>query len=50
MVRPFLTWLLCYPLGLGLYGAWVALLVDQAFRLVGNYTRFSGGKWAGISL
>lgn len=50
IVRPLLTWLLCYPLGFGLYGAWIALLVDQAFRLVGNYTRFSGGKWANISL
>ena len=50
IVRPILTWLLCFPLGLGLYGAWVALLVDQCFRLTTSYNRFSGGKWAHISL
>ncbi len=50
LVRPLLTWLLCFPLGLGLYGAWVALLVDQCFRLISSYKRFSSGKWAGISL
>lgn len=50
IIRPLLTWLLCYPLGFGLYGAWIGLLVDQAFRLIGNYTRFSGGKWVNIAL
>ena len=50
LVRPFLTWLLCFPLGLGLYGAWIALGLDQLFRLVVNFRRFSSGKWAMISL
>jgi putative MATE family efflux protein len=50
LVRPFLTWLLCFPLGFGLAGAWVALLVDQGFRLVSSFHRFSGGKWVKISL
>lgn len=50
LVRPLLTWVLCYPIGMGLYGAWTALLVDQCFRLVTSYHRFSGGKWTVISL
>ena len=50
VIRPLLTWLLCFPFGLGLYGAWIALLVDQCFRLISSYRRFSSGKWAGISL
>lgn len=50
MIRPFLTWLLCYPIGLGLYGAWIALGLDQLFRLVMNFRRFSSGKWTMITL
>jgi putative MATE family efflux protein len=50
LVRPLLTYLLCFPAGLGVYGAWVALLVDQCFRFVSSYYRFSGGKWTTISL
>lgn len=50
LVRPVLTWFLCYPMGLGLYGAWASLLVDQCFRLITSYKRFSSGKWASISL
>lgn len=49
-VRPLLTWALCFPLGFGLYGAWIALFVDQCFRFITSYRRFSGGKWTGISL
>ncbi len=50
VVRPFLTWFLCFPMGLGLYGAWVGLLVDQCFRFITSYLRFSGGKWTKIAL
>ncbi len=50
LVRPLLTWLLCYPVGLGIYGAWTALLVDQCFRLITSYRRFSSGKWTTIAL
>jgi len=49
-VRPLLTWALCFPLGFGLYGAWIALLVDQTFRFITSYRRFSGGKWSSITL
>lgn len=50
IIRPLLTWLLCYPVGLGLYGAWIGLLVDQLFRFISSYRRFSGGKWSKIAL
>lgn len=32
VVRPILTWMLVYPLGLGLHGAWIALVFDQITR------------------
>jgi putative MATE family efflux protein len=50
LVRPILTWALCYPAGLGLYGAWAALLLDQGFRTIASWRRFSGGKWTTIAL
>lgn len=50
LVRPSLTWLLCFPLGFGVYGAWIALIVDQCFRLISSLKRFSGGKWTKIAL
>ncbi|MDE7298974.1 MAG: MATE family efflux transporter, partial [Lachnospiraceae bacterium] len=50
VIRPILTYVLCYPLGLGLPGAWISLVVDQGFRFLAGYTRFSGGKWSKIRL
>lgn len=50
IIRPILTYLLCFPLGLGLYGAWFALTVDQLIRLILNFIRFSSGKWTKITI
>jgi len=50
VIRPILAWVLCYPLGVGLIGAWLALFFDQIIRLVMNFKRFSGGKWTKIEL
>jgi len=50
VIRPTLTWLLCYPLGFGLHGAWITLLLDQFFRMATSMKRFSGGKWTTIKL
>ncbi len=50
LVRPLLTYILCFPMGLGVYGAWVTLLIDQAFRFISSYRRFSSGKWTRIIL
>ncbi len=48
VVRPVATWLLCYPLGFGLLGAWFSLVIDQIIRLTCNYIRFSRGRWTKI--
>lgn len=50
ILRPFSAWLLCYPCGMGLYGAWVSLLLDQYVRLAFSAYRFSTGKWAEINV
>lgn len=34
IVRPIITWILCYRFGLGLYGAWIALFIDQSTRAI----------------
>ena len=43
--RPLSGWLFCYPLNMGLIGAWIGLAVDQFIRLAMTYFRFKGGKW-----
>lgn len=50
IVRPGLTWLLGFPLGLGLVGTWTAQLIDQILRLTVNFIRFRGNKWTKIVL
>lgn len=50
IIRPTLTYVLCYPFDFGLYGAWLALAIDQYMRLLINFLRFSSGKWTKIKL
>lgn len=33
IIRPIVTWVLCFICGLNLYGAWCALLLDQGMRM-----------------
>ena len=40
-IRPVLTWLFCYPMGLGLIGAWISLVFDQMLRLTLSFRRFT---------
>lgn len=47
-VRPLITYVLCYPLGFGLLGAWLGLFVDQYTRLSFSSYRFGRGKWQKI--
>ncbi len=49
-IRPFSSWLFVYPLGMGLIGAWVGLLLDQIVRFNLTRHRFKGGKWQNINL
>lgn len=48
--RPLLTFIFCYTCGLGVIGAWIAMLVDQYLRLTLMAMRFSSGKWAKIKV
>ncbi|MGL4345823.1 MAG: MATE family efflux transporter [Cellulosilyticaceae bacterium] len=50
VIRPIITFSLCYGLGMGLLGAWIALLLDQTLRLILNIIRFSNGKWTLIKI
>ncbi len=50
IVRPVATYLLAYPIGLGVVGAWLAMLIDQYVRLVCSAIRFFGGKWSKIKV
>ncbi|MEI6578008.1 MAG: MATE family efflux transporter [Eubacteriales bacterium] len=50
LVRPIITYILCFPLGLGLIGAWISLLVDQYMRMGFAAFRFSRGKWLKIKV
>jgi len=49
ILRPAMGFLLTYPLGWGLTGAWIAIIVDQAARLAMLLTRFVRGKWITMS-
>lgn len=49
-VRSGISWVLCYPLGLGLLGAWLGTLLDQSFRFVLSFIRFRRGKWTQLRL
>jgi len=50
ILRPGLAWVFAFPLDMGLIGVWFAFLIDQAIRLLLNYTRFARAKWIHIRL
>lgn len=50
LVRPIITYILCFPLGLGLIGGWFSLLIDQYMRMMFASVRFSRGKWIKIKI
>lgn len=49
-IRPGMSWLLCYPLGIGLIGAWLGTFCDQVLRFVLTSLRFRKGQWTKIRL
>ncbi|MDE6660266.1 MAG: MATE family efflux transporter [Anaeroplasmataceae bacterium] len=49
-IRPLVSYLLCYPIGLGVIGAWIGMLIDQALRMGLNIWRFSQKKWLQIQV
>ena len=44
-VRPVIGWVLCYPLKMGLLGAWLGIYVDQMVRMSLMWLRIRGDKW-----
>ncbi len=50
ILRPVLSYVLTYPLGFGLIGAWFGMLLDQILRYAGSQWRYASGKWAKIKL
>ncbi len=50
IIRPILTFVLCLFTPLALYGAWIAVLVDQVARRTMAKRRFNSGKWSEIVL
>lgn len=50
IIRPFAGWLFVYPLGLGLTGAWLGLMLDQFMRFTLTMLRFRSGKWMNIKI
>lgn len=50
VIRPLTTYLLCFPLGIGLYGAWISLIIDQYLRLTFSAKRFLSGKWSKLEI
>jgi len=50
IMRPLSSYLLAYPLGLGVIGAWLGILADQLIRSLLLAKRFSGGQWTKIDL
>lgn len=49
-IRPGLSWVLCYPLGLGLMGAWLGTFGDQLVRFFMSFYRFRKGSWTKLKL
>lgn len=49
-IRPGMSWLLCYPLGIGLIGAWLGTFCDQVLRFILTFLRFRKGQWTKIRL
>lgn len=48
--RPLTAYVFCYPLGLGLSGAWISLVIDQYMRLGFSMHRFVSGVWQKIKV
>lgn len=48
--RPLLTYIFIYPLGLGVYGAWLSIVCDQFIRFIISSVYFRSGKWMKIKI
>ncbi len=49
-VRTVSSYLLCYPLGLGLMGIWFGVVCDQLCRFILTRWRFRSGVWVKVKI
>jgi len=45
IIRPIFSFVLCYPIGLGLMGSWIGMFADQLIRFAINNYRLTHFKW-----
>ncbi len=50
VVRTVVSYIFCYPLGLGIFGVWCGILADQVVRFILSSIRFKRGKWVKIKV
>ena len=50
LVRPVVSALCIYSIGMGVYGAWMGMYVDMIARMFISWWRFSKGKWMSIKI
>lgn len=50
ILRPSLTYILAYTFGLGIYGAWLSVVLDQLIRYIFSRYRFHQAAWLGIEI
>ena len=50
VIRPLFSFLLCYPIGLGLLGSWIGMFIDQMIRFTVNNYRLTHLKWMDIKV
>lgn len=50
MVRPGISYVFVHPLQMGVFGAWIALGLDQVLRSVLVLFRYNSGKWKTIKV
>ncbi len=50
IIRPTLSYLFCFPMGMQVAGAWLAFVVDAFIRDFAFTLRLRGGNWAHIKL
>jgi Na+-driven multidrug efflux pump len=50
VIRPGLSYIMIYPIQLGLIGAWLGLFADQLTRCLAGMIRFKIGKWTKIHI
>lgn len=50
VIRPAVSYLMCYTLGLGIVGIWLGILMDQISRFTLTTLRFRNDKWTKIKI